>query len=36
MMDTGLRNVLDILDGRWPAQENIVNPTVIPKVALTR
>jgi phosphoglycerate dehydrogenase-like enzyme len=36
MMDTGLRNVLDILDGRWPAQENIVNPTVIPRVALTR
>jgi D-3-phosphoglycerate dehydrogenase len=35
MMDEGLRNVLDILDGRWPAQENIVNPTVIPRVALT-
>jgi phosphoglycerate dehydrogenase-like enzyme len=35
MMDVGLRNVLDILDGRWPAQENIVNPTVIPRVALT-
>jgi phosphoglycerate dehydrogenase-like enzyme len=36
MMDVGLRNVLDILDGRWPAQENIVNPTVIPRFALTR
>ncbi len=35
MMDQGLRNVLALLGGRWPADENIVNPTVIPRVALT-
>ncbi|RIK38254.1 MAG: hypothetical protein DCC55_21700 [Chloroflexi bacterium] len=29
-----LQNILDILNGRWPLPENIVNPTVIPRFPL--
>jgi D-3-phosphoglycerate dehydrogenase len=29
-----LQNIVDILSGRWPPQENIVNPTVIPRFPL--
>jgi len=36
MMDVGVQNVIDILEGRWPPPENIVNPTVIPRFGLTR
>lgn len=36
MMDVGVQNVLDILAGRWPPPENIVNPTVIPRFGLSR
>lgn len=36
MMDVGVQNVIDILEGRWPLQENIVNPTVVPRFALVR
>jgi D-3-phosphoglycerate dehydrogenase len=31
---TAIHNVVDILNGRWPLQENIVNPTVIPRYPL--
>ena len=34
MMDTAVRNIVAILSGRWPLAENIVNPSVIPRVAL--
>jgi D-3-phosphoglycerate dehydrogenase len=29
-----IQNMLDILQGRWPLAENIVNPTVIPRFPL--
>ena len=32
---TALHNVADILNGRWPLAENIVNPTVVPRFPLT-
>jgi phosphoglycerate dehydrogenase-like enzyme len=31
---TAIQNIIDILSGRWPAQENIVNPTVVPRFPL--
>jgi len=31
---TSIQNIVDILGGRWPLQENIVNPTVIPRFPL--
>lgn len=31
---TAIQNVVDILHGRWPLQENIVNPTVVPRFPL--
>jgi D-3-phosphoglycerate dehydrogenase len=34
MRTTTIQNVVDILSGRWPAAENIVNPTVIPRFPL--
>jgi D-3-phosphoglycerate dehydrogenase / 2-oxoglutarate reductase len=34
MRMTGIQNILDILRGRWPLAENIVNPTVIPRFPL--
>ena len=34
MMDTAVRNITDVLSGRWPLAENIVNPEVRPRVAL--
>jgi D-3-phosphoglycerate dehydrogenase len=34
MRTTGIENILDILRGRWPLAENIVNPTVIPRFPL--
>ena len=34
MMDTGVQNVVDLLNGVWPLQENIVNPDVLPRFAL--
>ena len=36
MMDTAVRNIVDVLSGRWPLAENIVNPTVVPRVPLVR
>ena len=36
MLDTAVRNIVDVLSGRWPLAENIVNPNVIPRVALVR
>ena len=36
MMDTAVRNIVDVLSGRWPPAENIVNPEVQPRVALAR
>ena len=33
---TAIQNIVDILSGRWPLQENIVNPTVIPRFPLAR
>jgi D-3-phosphoglycerate dehydrogenase len=33
---TAIQNIVDILSGRWPAQENIVNTTVIPRFPLAR
>jgi D-3-phosphoglycerate dehydrogenase len=30
----GIRNVVSVLSGHWPLSENIVNPTVIPRVPL--
>jgi phosphoglycerate dehydrogenase-like enzyme len=32
---TAIENIVDILSGYWPPQENIVNPTVIPRFPLT-
>lgn len=34
MMDVGVQNVVDVLAGRWPPRENLVNPTVNPRVPL--
>lgn len=34
MRMTAIQNIVDILSGRWPPHENIVNPTVIPRFAL--
>jgi D-3-phosphoglycerate dehydrogenase len=31
---TAIQNIVDILSGRWPPQENIVNPTVVPRFPL--
>jgi D-3-phosphoglycerate dehydrogenase / 2-oxoglutarate reductase len=31
---TAIQNIVDILSGRWPLQENIVNPTVVPRFQL--
>jgi phosphoglycerate dehydrogenase-like enzyme len=31
---TAIENIVDILSGRWPLHENIVNPTVIPRFPL--
>jgi D-3-phosphoglycerate dehydrogenase len=35
MRNTGIENILDLLSGRWPAAENIVNPTVAPRFPLS-
>ena len=34
MMDTAVRNITDVLSGRWPLAENIVNPAVRSRMAL--
>ncbi|MEZ4621852.1 MAG: C-terminal binding protein [Caldilineaceae bacterium] len=31
---TAIANIVDVLEGRWPLQENIVNPTVISRFPL--
>jgi D-3-phosphoglycerate dehydrogenase len=31
---TAIKNIVDILSGRWPLRENIVNPAVIPRFPL--
>ena len=31
---TAIDNIVDVLNGRWPLPENIVNPTVQPRFAL--
>lgn len=31
---TAIENIVDILSGRWPPQENIVNPGVVPRFGL--
>ena len=31
---TAIENIVDILNGYWPPQENIVNPTVVPRFPL--
>ncbi|HET9224246.1 MAG TPA: C-terminal binding protein [Roseiflexaceae bacterium] len=31
---TAIQNIVDVLSGRWPLQENIVNPTVVPRFQL--
>jgi D-3-phosphoglycerate dehydrogenase len=31
---TAIQNIVDILSGHWPPQENIVNPTVVPRFPL--
>jgi D-3-phosphoglycerate dehydrogenase len=31
---TAMQNIVDILSGRWPERENIVNPTVVPRYPL--
>jgi D-3-phosphoglycerate dehydrogenase len=31
---TAIQNIVDILSGRWPERENIVNPTVVPRYPL--
>ena len=31
---TAIENIVDILNGRWPPRENIVNPTVLPRIPL--
>jgi phosphoglycerate dehydrogenase-like enzyme len=33
---TAIENIVDILSGRWPPREHIVNPTVVPRFPLTR
>jgi D-3-phosphoglycerate dehydrogenase len=33
---TAIENIADILSGYWPPAENIVNPTVVPRVPLQR
>jgi D-3-phosphoglycerate dehydrogenase len=33
---TAMQNIVDILSGYWPLQENIVNPTVSPRFPLAR
>lgn len=32
---TAIQNIHDILNGQWPLEENIVNPTVVPRFPLT-
>ncbi len=34
MRTMGIQNTVDILSGRWPLPENIVNPTVVPRFPL--
>jgi D-3-phosphoglycerate dehydrogenase / 2-oxoglutarate reductase len=34
MRVSAIQNIVDILEGRWPLPENIVNPTVIPRYPL--
>jgi D-3-phosphoglycerate dehydrogenase len=34
MRSTGIANIVDLLSGRWPPAENIVNPTVVPRFPL--
>jgi len=36
MLDTAVRNIVDVLSGRWPVADNVVNPAVRPRVELTR
>ncbi len=31
---TAIDNIMDVLQGRWPLAENIVNPSVVPRFAL--
>lgn len=31
---TAIDNIVDVLSGYWPLEENIVNPTVVPRVPL--
>jgi phosphoglycerate dehydrogenase-like enzyme len=31
---TAIQNIVDILGGRWPPPENIVNPMVVPRFPL--
>ena len=33
---TAIENIVDILSGRWPLHENIVNPTIVPRFPLAR
>lgn len=33
---TAIQNIVEVLNGRWPLEENIVNPTVTPRFPLTR
>lgn len=33
---TAIENIVDVLNGRWPLQENIVNPTVKPRFELKK
>ncbi len=35
MMTTAVQNIVDVLAGRWPSSENIVNPQVTPRFPLT-
>ena len=32
---TGIANIVDVLRGYWPPQENIVNPTLTSRISLT-
>ena len=34
MIEAGVQNLVDLLDGRWPRPEHIVNPTVQPRLPL--
>lgn len=36
MMDAGVQNVIDVLNGRWPLAETLVNPTVVARFPLAR